>query len=52
MSPVIEFAGPKPSATQLAELHDSAHHQCFIANSVKTEISVAEPASQAIEGSV
>ena len=43
LSPVIEFAGPKPAAPQLAELHDSAHHHCFIANSVKTEITVAEP---------
>ena len=52
LSPVIEFAGPKPTAAQLAELHDSAHHHCFIANSVTTEVSVADAASQPIEGSV
>ena len=52
LSPVIEFAGPKPTAAQLTELHDSAHPPCFIANSVTTEISVTDPASQAIEGSV
>ena len=52
LSPVIEFAGSKPTAAQLTELHDSAHHHCFIANSVTTEVSVADPASQPIEGSV
>ena len=52
LNPVIEFVGPKPTATQLAELHDSAHHHCFIANSVTTEVSVADPASQPIEGTV
>ena len=31
-----------PSAEELRQLHDQAHHACFIANSVKTEI-VVEP---------
>jgi organic hydroperoxide reductase OsmC/OhrA len=41
LRPKIEFAGTKvPSADQLAALHHSAHEDCFIANSVKCEITV------------
>ena len=29
-----------PSAEQERQLHDQAHHDCFIANSVKTELRV------------
>ncbi len=32
-----------PDATGEAALHDKAHHACFIANSVKTEIVVETP---------
>ena len=39
MHPKITFSGDKqPDADQLAKLHDKAHHECFLANSVKTEI--------------
>jgi len=42
LAPSIEFAGDRqPSASELAELHHAAHDQCFIANSVNTEIVVA-----------
>jgi organic hydroperoxide reductase OsmC/OhrA len=42
LSPRIEWAGERrPSAEELAELHHGAHEECFIANSVKTEIVVA-----------
>lgn len=41
LAPRIEWAGErKPSADEVASLHEAAHHECFIANSVKTEIRV------------
>ncbi len=40
LSPTINYAGTPPDAEQLAALHAAAHHECFIANSVKTEIVV------------
>lgn len=40
LSPTIRFAGAPPAAEELAALHEAAHHACFIANSVKTEIVV------------
>ncbi len=39
MHPRIKFSGDKqPDEAQLAKLHDKAHHECFLARSVKTEI--------------
>ena len=46
LNPVIEFDGRKPEPDELAQLHDKAHHLCFIANSVKTRITVALPTSR------
>ncbi|MEZ9396751.1 OsmC family protein [Vibrio splendidus] len=41
LRPRIEFVGSKvPSSAQLDKLHHLAHNNCFIANSVKTEIRV------------
>jgi organic hydroperoxide reductase OsmC/OhrA len=41
LSPRIEYRGARvPSTAELERLHADAHHGCFIANSVKTEISV------------
>lgn len=40
LSPRIVFAARQPTALELAELHDRAHRGCFIAQSVKTAISV------------
>ena len=41
LQPVVRFGGEKtPSPDEIARLHDQAHHACFIANSVKTEVSV------------
>ncbi len=41
--PRVAFSGDKiPSAEEVRQLHDQAHHACFIANSVKTEV-VVEP---------
>jgi organic hydroperoxide reductase OsmC/OhrA len=40
LRPRIAFAGGVPDAPKLDELHHQAHELCFIANSVKTEITV------------
>jgi organic hydroperoxide reductase OsmC/OhrA len=43
LRPRVTFSGEKqPTADDLRQLHDRAHHACFIANSVKTEV-VVEP---------
>ena len=43
LRPRIAFAGTQPpNAAQLAELHHHAHEECYIANSVLTEV-VVEP---------
>ncbi len=43
LRPQVRFGGEKmPGPEQLRQLHDQAHHACFIANSVKTEV-VVEP---------
>lgn len=42
LRPRIGWGSAAPTAAQLAELHERAHHECFLANSVKTEI-VVEP---------
>jgi len=41
LHPRVVYAGASPSPEVLEELHHKAHEGCFIANSVKTEISVA-----------
>jgi organic hydroperoxide reductase OsmC/OhrA len=41
LNPKIEFDGPTPTEDELEELHHQAHDQCFIANSIKTEVIVA-----------
>jgi organic hydroperoxide reductase OsmC/OhrA len=41
LDPAIEFSGEKlPSPEQIADMHHLAHKECFIANSVLTEIVV------------
>lgn len=41
LKPEIVFGGDKiPSSADLERLHHLAHEQCFVANSVKTEIVV------------
>jgi organic hydroperoxide reductase OsmC/OhrA len=42
LRPTVAFSGTQPSSDQFAQLHEKAHRQCFIANSVKTEL-VLEP---------
>ena len=44
LRPRIVFSGAKqPSAAQLDELHHHAHEECYIANSVLTEVVVESP---------
>jgi organic hydroperoxide reductase OsmC/OhrA len=44
LRPKITWGGEPPSAEQLDTLHENAHKHCFIANSVRTEITVEQPA--------
>jgi len=40
--PKVVFGGEKlPRAEEVRQLHEHAHHVCFIANSVKTEVVVS-----------
>jgi organic hydroperoxide reductase OsmC/OhrA len=42
LDPSIDFSGLKtPSSEEIAELHHRSHEECFIANSVRTEIVIA-----------
>jgi organic hydroperoxide reductase OsmC/OhrA len=44
LKPHIAFSGAKqPAAADLDWLHDKAHKECFIANSVTTEVTVVKP---------
>ena len=49
LDPNIDFSGDRlPSTDDIADLHQRAHDECFIANSVRTEVSIANiPAHQA-----
>lgn len=40
LSPDIAFVGMPPDAEEIARLHREAHERCFIANSLRAEISV------------
>ena len=47
LNPQIAFSGDKqPTAEEVDRLHHLAHEQCFIANSVKTKITVVSPNRQ------
>ncbi len=41
LHPDIEWVGPPPAREKLEALHHNAHHECYIANSVKTAIEVS-----------
>ena len=44
LRPKIMWSGDRrPSAEELDKMHHSAHENCFIANSVKTHVTVAAP---------
>ena len=38
--PRVTFSGTAPNATEFAALHASAHEECFIANSVRSEVAI------------
>ena len=40
LHPRVTFAGTPPTPEQIATLHERAHSECFIANSVTTEVTV------------
>lgn len=42
LKPQISYAGRAPTADERNRLHHAAHEQCFIANSVKTQVVVEE----------
>ena len=46
LHPQVKFGGNGPDAATHRQMHDKAHHACFIANSVKTDVTVevGEPA--------
>jgi organic hydroperoxide reductase OsmC/OhrA len=41
LHPRIEWAGTAPEKAKLDHMHHEAHEACFIANSVKTDVTVA-----------
>lgn len=40
LRPKLTWSGNQPTSEQLDNMHHAAHEQCFIANSVKTEVTV------------
>jgi organic hydroperoxide reductase OsmC/OhrA len=40
LRPRVVFAGAAPAAELVADLHERAHRECFIANSVRTDVAV------------
>ncbi len=40
LRPQIRYDGVSPAPEQLSKLHDRAHHECYIANSVKTTVTI------------
>jgi organic hydroperoxide reductase OsmC/OhrA len=40
LRPVVEFEGEVPTPEALEKLHDSAHRNCFIANSIRASVTV------------
>lgn len=41
LRPAVQFSGEKlPSAADLAHLHERAHEECYVANSVRSEIRI------------
>ena len=42
LNPQVMFEGPQPGDAQLKKIHHLSHQECFIANSVNTEIVVLD----------
>lgn len=50
LAPAVAFSGERlPDEATIAELHHRAHEECFLANSVRTEVTVA-PATRGSAG--
>ncbi|HEX5380066.1 MAG TPA: OsmC family protein [Phenylobacterium sp.] len=45
LRPAIDWEGAAPTPAELERLHHEAHEECYIANSVKTEVVVEPPAA-------
>ena len=46
LDPQIEWTGEtRPTDEQLAELHHEAHHTCYIANSIRSEVVISSQKS-------
>ncbi len=43
LRPRVSYRGPAPSREVERELHDAAHHHCFLARSVKSDVVVELP---------
>lgn len=43
LRPVITWQGGEPTVEQLDQLHHEAHDECYIANSVKTQVIIEAP---------
>ena len=41
LDPRVAYQGPRPTPDEERQLHHAAHEECFLANSVKTEVTVA-----------
>ena len=44
LRPTITYSGKAPDVAERDRMHHAAHEMCFIANSVRTEVTVEEPA--------
>jgi organic hydroperoxide reductase OsmC/OhrA len=40
LRPQVVFGGAAPSGEDLQRLHEKAHENCFIANSIRTAVSI------------
>ena len=40
LRPAVSFSGRAPTPIEHAKLHEKAHEKCFVANSVKSEVSI------------
>lgn len=47
LTPSVEWVGPIPTDDELRALHHEAHKQCYIANSIRSEISIMSGRQQA-----
>jgi organic hydroperoxide reductase OsmC/OhrA len=55
LRPDVKFSGDRiPTREEIADMHHEAHDECFIANSVKTEVRcepvIADPSHAATRG--